>query len=151
MPKTAPNSFPRRNLNLDRAEVMDALIELRGTSLMDATVAACAIIAHADGDVSPSERARVLTMMKADRLLSMFADDEVRATFDAHESAFADDPRYAMENALLAIIPVAGRKREAHVVLQACLLITAADGRIDPRELDAIGLVRESLGLLAND
>jgi tellurite resistance protein TerB len=146
MPKTAPNSFPRRNAAMDRAEVMDALIELRGTSLMDATVAACAIIAHADGDVSPAERRRVITLMQADRLLSLFARDEVRAAFDAYESAFAENPGLAMEQALMAIMPAARRREEARVVLQACLLITAADGRIDRRELDAIGLVREALG-----
>jgi tellurite resistance protein len=149
MPKTAPNSFPRRYAAMDRTEVMDALIELRGTSLMDATVAACAIIAHADGAVSASERRHVISLMQSDRLLSLFARDEVRAAFDAHESAFAEDPALAMEQALHAIMPVAHRRQEARVVLQACLLITAADGRIDPRELDAIGLVREALGMPA--
>ncbi len=149
MPKTAPNSFPRRTADIDRAEVMDALMELRGTMLMDATIAACALIAHADGDVSPAERARVMSTMRGDKLLSMFEHAEVRAAFDAHASAFSDDPAEAIETALRAIMPLAGRRQESHVVLQACLLITAADGRIDQRELDAIGLVREALGLSA--
>jgi tellurite resistance protein len=150
MPKTAPNSFSRRTADIDRVEVMDALIELHGTRLMDATIAACAVVALADGDVAASERARVLTVMRKDALLSMFAQDEVRAAFDAHAGAFVENPAAAIEQALHAIMPLAGRGREARVVLEACLLITAADGRIDPRELDAIGLVREALGLAAH-
>lgn len=149
MPKTAPNTFPRGQAAYDRAEVHDALLDLHSLILMDAVIAACAIVAHADGDVAPAERARATSVMRGDPLLSMFPRSEVRAAFDAHASAFNDDPAEAIEAALRMIMPLAGRRHDARVVLGACLLITTADGRIDRRELDAIGLVREALDLSA--
>ena len=134
-------------LEVMRAEVLEALIQYRGEKLMEATVAACALVAHADGELAPVERAQMLQFMRADALLSMFPRDEVLHTFYVHAAAFATDPKGARDAALRCIEPLAAHPRQARIVLTACLLLADADGQVHPAERQAVRLVREALGL----
>jgi tellurite resistance protein TerB len=151
MSKTSSTISPRRRSDYTREELLSAMIEYRSSELMEATIAACAIIAHADGEVAPLERARMMQLMRSDALLAMFPRDIVVHEFDLHTRAFDADYGNAVQEALRPILALAGRKQHAEVVMNACLLITAADGRVDPREIDAIGLVRDALNMKPGD
>lgn len=130
-----------------RLELLEALIEDRGALLMEATAAGCAIVAHADGEVVPAETRRLLSVMRTDPLLSMFPQDAVLAEFAGHARALVHDLQRGRANALLQIMPLASHPRLARVVLEACLAVTRADGLVHPREVEAVRLVRDALGL----
>jgi tellurite resistance protein TerB len=147
MPKSSTSPLARSRRDDLRADLLSAMIEYRGADLMEATIAACAIIAHADGNVAPSERAQMLQLMRADPLLAMFPRDAVMEEFARHARAYDLNYGDAVREAIVPVMKLAGRKRHARVVLNACLLITAADGRVDPREVDAIRLVRDALNV----
>ena len=64
--------MPKKHMR-DRCEAARLeLIEHRGEVLMETTVAGCALIAHADGEVAPAETQRMLAIMRTDPRLSMF-------------------------------------------------------------------------------
>ncbi len=147
MPNVSPKNFRRSRHDNLREELLSAMIEYRGSDLMEATIAACAIIAHADGDVAAVERARMMQLMQTDPLLAMFPREAVLHEFATHARAFEADYGDALQEAIRPVMKLAGRKQYSQIVLNACLLITAADGRVDPRELEAISLVRDALNL----
>ncbi|MBC7801700.1 MAG: tellurite resistance TerB family protein, partial [Gemmatimonadaceae bacterium] len=66
--------MPHRYTHIDsaRLELLEAVLDHRGALLMEAMVAACAIVAHADGRVQPGEPQRMLAAMRTDPLLSAF-------------------------------------------------------------------------------
>ncbi len=130
-----------------RLELLEALIEHRGEQLMEATVAACAIIAHADGVVVPAEVRRVISIARTDPLLCLFPPEAVLAQFEAHADAIAADFGKGRAEALRDVAPLATRPGLARVVLDACLAVTCADDRVHPGEMQAIALVRDTLGL----
>lgn len=132
-----------------RADLLTALIELRSAALLEATVAACALVAHADGEVAPAERRLLFELMRTDPLLSMFPRDVVRHAFTTHQRAFERDPEAAAEAALAQIAPLAERPRHARVALEACRAMTTADARVHPSEVAALQRVRAALGLAA--
>ena len=142
-----PNKYTRDRYEAARLELLEALIEYRGETLREATVAGCALIAHADGTVVPAEKQRMLAVMRADPLLSMFPHDTVLAEFEAHGRALALDPARGQALALRQIEAMAPQTRLARVVLNACLAVTRADGHVHPREVEQVRLVRDALGL----
>jgi tellurite resistance protein TerB len=130
-----------------RADLLVALMQLRSEALLNATVAACALVAHADGEVAPTERQRVLALMRTDPLLSMFAQEVVQRAFAAQECAFERDPEAAKAAALRQIAPLAERPRHARVVFDACRVMTAADTQVHPTEEEALRRIGATLGL----
>lgn len=130
-----------------RLELLAALIECHGERLLEATAAGCAIVAHADGEAVPAEAQRLLDVARTDPLLSMFVREAVLAEFASHARAFALDPERARADALRRVAPLAARPRLARAVLDACLAVTRADGLVHPREVEAVRLVRDALGL----
>lgn len=142
-----PNKYSRRRYAAVRLELLSALLEYRSGKLMEATVAGCAVVAHADGEVLPQEVGRMFSAMEADPLMSMFSRDSIASEFDAHAWAWQEDAEAAREAALEQIRSLAPQPRLGRIVLQACMDVTHADGRVHSREIEAIELVREALGL----
>lgn len=130
-----------------RLDLLEALIEHRGEMLMEALVAGCAVVAHGDGEAVPAERQRVFAQLRSHILLSLFPHDRVAAEFDNHARAFSRGPAQARAGALRLVAPLAPHPRLARVVLQACLDVVFADGVVHPGEVEAVGAVRDALGL----
>lgn len=145
-----PKKHIRDRYEIALLDLVEALIEYRGEALMDATIAGCALVAHADGEVAPAETQRMLAVMRTDPLLSMFPRDAVVAEFEAHGRAIALHPAQGRAQALRQIKTAALQPRLARVVLNACLAVTRADGRTHPREVEQVELVRDALGLASD-
>lgn len=142
-----PNKYSRARFAAVRLELLSALIEYRSGRLMEATVAACAVVAHADGEVLPQEVARMFSAMRADPLMSMFPRDSVASEFDLRVWAWQENAEAARAAALKQIRLLAPQPRLGRIALQACMDVTHADGRVHPREIEAVAQVREALGL----
>lgn len=145
-----PKRDTRDRHEASRLELLEALIEYRGKALMEATIASCALIANADGEVTLVEARRMLAIMRTDPLLSMFPRNTVILEFEAHGRALALDPVQGRAQALWQITAAALQPRLARVVLNACLAVTRADGLVHPREVEQTKLVRDALGLAAD-
>ena len=102
-----------------RDRLRAAAQEYRGELMMEALVAACALLAHADGHATGSERLRAL----------------------------AADPAAAKAEALRRVACLASQPHKARVVLEACATVCRADGRVGETEVAALREVRDALGL----
>ncbi len=142
-----PNKYSRHRHAAIRLELLSALIEYRSGRLMEATVAGCAVVAHADGEVSPQELAEMFLVMRTDPLMSMFPRDSIVSEFDTHVWAWQENARTARNEALKQVSLLAPQPRLGRIVIQACINVTQADGRVHPGEIEAIAQVRDALGL----
>ncbi len=119
----------------------------RGVLMMEALIAACAVIAQADGQSSPIERWRLSTVLADDKLLAALPQDVAATASAKHRRAFLADPAAAGMAALEAVARLAPEPQKARMVFDACLLVTRADERTHSAELQALRDVKTALGL----
>lgn len=115
----------------------DATVEAarsQRAALMEAIVAACALMAHADGEVAGAERRRVLAILRENPAMSVFSHDELAEEMAAHEASFRYDPELAQQLAREKLQPLAGNRRAGHRIASACRALIPADGVAHPAE-----------------
>jgi tellurite resistance protein TerB len=115
--------------------------------LMEAMVASCALVANADCTVHPSERRRLMHMMRAMPTFAAFSRVEAARLFDAYEEHFLTDPNGARARAVAALSALGPQSGDVNMLLFACQQVLEADGVADPKEYEALGEVGRSLGV----
>ena len=105
---------------------------------LDALVAACALVAHADGWVTPDERGRMLERIRGLPVLAMFGVDDVLEAFEALDARFEQDPDSARFDAESAIRRLRGRDAAGRVLVNAACAVAVADGGLDAEERDVL-------------
>ena len=136
-----PGDPPR----MTSGRISGAAQQHRGILMVEALVAACAVIARADGKSSPIERWRLSTVLADDPLLASLPADIADEASEMHRRAFLSDPVAARAAALQQVARVASEPHKARMVFDACVLVTRADQRTHPAELQALRDVKAAL------
>lgn len=113
--------------------------------LMEAMVAACALIAYADGRLSPSERQRVIHIMRALPPFEGVSPEVVAMEFARHEQAFTQEPSIARDNVLRTIEGLMPYPWEVRLLLSACQKVLEADGVYHFKEYQALHDIGQAL------
>ncbi|HEX2943926.1 MAG TPA: TerB family tellurite resistance protein [Rhodopila sp.] len=121
--------------------------ELRGALILEALVAACAVISYADARSSLIERWRMLEIIAGDPLLASLPKTALAEDWAMQRQAFAANPTAAREAALRQVARLASDPPTARMVLDACIRIVNADQTAGPAEVKAIQAVAEALKL----
>lgn len=119
----------------------------RSGAMLEAMVAACSLIAHADGEVAPAERRRTLTVLRDKLPTGIFSRSAVAEEIAEHEANFRLDPEVAQQIARERLAFVAGQPRAAQLVIDACRQIIPADGIAHPAEYRILAEIKALLGL----
>ena len=114
--------------------------------LMDATIAACALVAHADGSIDPRERRRVLQLMRALPVFEGFSKAVVTSEFARQERAFEYDPSDARNMALASVAVLGATPSIARLILSSCQHVLEADGIRHPAEYNVLHELGDTLG-----
>lgn len=104
----------------------------RNRPFMKATMAACALIAISDGEVTLSERIRVDQIVETLDALKVFDPHEAVDLFNDFTSAIRKSPKHGREQAIEAIQAVSENRETAALLVRVCLAISEARG---PRSL----------------
>jgi len=112
--------------------------------LAEGTMAALAMVAHANGEFKPEEKAKVFGFIKRDPALKAFKQSDLLEMFNKHTENFEFDFGIGKEQALKAIKKVSDEEA-ARLLVRGCIAIGAADGDFDKNEKDT---VREICGVL---
>lgn len=132
---------------LDAGKSMNSeLMKFRSKDLMQAIVAGATMIAYADGDVSASEKQKLMGYVRNSEQLSVFDTDKVIKSFNQNLSRFEFDSNIAIGETLQKIAVFKG-KPEAHLIVRVCLAIANADGHFDTTEQQALDQICRSLEL----
>jgi tellurite resistance protein TerB len=126
-------------------------LKVKNRSFMEACTAGCAIIANADGVVTPEEKRKMMAFMQTSDVLSLYNANEVIASFENHLKPYEFDVQIGEAQALKAVAAVKSKPAEARLLVRACCVIAGADGNFDQSERDAVTRMCNELGLDANE
>lgn len=125
------------------------LRRFRDKEFLKATMAACVLVAAADGAIDPVEQATVRQAF--DRLPVLRALDTAKALqlFDEYRAALDDPDRERRARRVLyrKIERFEGRYKQARTLLRAAYLVLGADGVDDPAEIREFKRLCGLLGL----
>ena len=100
----------------------------RNRRFLRATMAACALAAAADGEVSFSERMRVDQIFDTLTELKVFDVHEAIDLFNDYARALLESPKAGHESALAAIDAVKSDPERAELIIRICLAVAEAKG-----------------------
>jgi len=116
----------------------DDAIRLKNRQLFEACTAGCAIIANADGVVTPDEKRKMIGFMQTSDTLSLYDVSEVIASFEKHCKKYDFDTQIGEAEALRVVATLKSKPAEARLLVRACCVIAAADGNFDQNERAAV-------------
>ena len=107
-------------------------------SQFDALVAACALVAYADGWNTPDERQEVLTRLRRLDAVAVFGIEDALAAFEALTDRMERDLDDGVDAAEAAVRRLRGRPGPARLLVEAACFIAASDGGFDEAERETI-------------
>lgn len=100
----------------------------RNRPFLRATMAACALVAAADGEVTFGERIRVDQVLDTLEALKVFDPHEGVDLFNSFTDSILGSPRHGREEAMKAVRAVAGDPERADLLIRICLAVGEAEG-----------------------
>ena len=114
---------------------------------MDALIAACALVAQADGWVRAEERQRMIERMRRSPAVAVFGVQEVLLGFETLNERFDRDLDDGVAAAETAVQRLAGRAGPARLLVETACAVAEADGGFDSEERDVVLRLCELLEL----
>ena len=101
---------------------------------MDAVVAGCAMVAQADGWVTPEERNRMVERMRHSPTIAFFGIEDVLVLFEALNLRFERDLDDGEATAEAAIGRLRGQPGPSRLLIETACSVAEADGGFDAEE-----------------
>jgi tellurite resistance protein len=137
-----PNQNTRNRLSVSRAEMVAAYLDGLGDELLDAAIAAAALVARADGAVEPAERAQLWAFLGRKDVLPAVTEAELLDAFDHRIRSL--DAQHGVAAAVDSLGRLAGRP-SARLIVELGEHVAAADGHLHAREVEILRLIRLTL------
>lgn len=138
-------------LKTNAAKAREALTtevsKFKNKNFMEATAAACAMIAAADGEVSSSEKMKMTGFINNSPELKVFNLSEVIKAFNDSVSKFEFDYQIGQAEALKVINKIKGNDGASRLLVRVACAIGASDGNFDQKEKAACRQICLELGL----
>ena len=120
--------------------------KLKNKNLMEGTLAACALVANANGIIKPEEKRKVIGYIQRNDALSVYETSDVIKSFEKYIESFQFDLEIGKGECLKAVSKIKD-KNEAQLLVRVCCSIGAADGDFDNDEKQVVREVCNTLGL----
>lgn len=120
--------------------------KFKSKSFLEATVAGCAIVAAADGVISPDEKRKMMGFINQSEALKVFDTNEAIKLFQKYADAYDFDAEVGKAQALKAVAQLKKKPEEARLLIRVCCAIGAADGNFDDDEKAAVRDICNELG-----
>lgn len=114
---------------------------------MEAVVAACAMVAAADGTISSEEKQKMAGFMRNSDELKHFPMPDVIAFFEKVVGNFDFDAEIGKAEALKVIGRLRGKEEQARIMVRVACAIGASDGEFDQDERGVVRNICKELGL----
>lgn len=121
-----------------QGQLMAKKNELKSGAFRDASMAMCALVAAADGEVDPAERQRVAGLIANNEVLQNFSAEELRERFEGYADKLAADFDFGKVSLMQEIGKVKKKPSEARAVIQIGIVIGGADGDFDDTERQVV-------------
>jgi stress response protein SCP2/tellurite resistance protein len=129
----------------------DLFNKYKSQDVLDAVVAACALVGMADGRLDPAERQKMLEFVNQSEELRVFDTNKVIQQFNHFVSRIEYDFIIGRAEAFRALGKVRSKPEIARLVARYCIAIGYADGNFDPNEKQMVSEICRELGLDPNE
>lgn len=133
------------------ANLKTEVSKFKNKGFLEAVVAGCALVAHADGVVKPEEKQKMMGFLRNSDVLSVFDVQEVIGIFDKYAKQFEFDHQIGQASALQVVAKLKGKEAEARLMVRVCCAIGAADGHFDEQEKTVVRAICNELALNPKD
>lgn len=108
--------------------------KFKNADFMEATVAGCALVAAADGNISSEEKLKMTNFIQNSKELKVFELDKVIASFNAYCKKFDFDQQIGRAEALKSVAKLRSKPDAARLLVRVCIAIGSSDGNFDASE-----------------
>ncbi|CRK81055.1 TerD family protein [Neobacillus massiliamazoniensis] len=133
--------------NNQKRRAQDLFQRYKSQDVLDAVVAACALVSMADGYLDASERQKMLEFVNQSEELRVFDPQKVIQKFNFFISRIERDPMAGRAEAFRALGKMRTKPDMARLIARYCIAIGYADGNFDNSEKQAVADVCRELGL----
>lgn len=130
-----------------RETLRNSLSRFRNRQFLDATMAATALVATADGEVTFSELSALDSVLESVQDLHIYDPHIAVDIYKDFADAIANDPDAGRRNAMTAVEKIAGNPDAADLVIRVAVAISKADGELTPDEIRSINDLCGVLGV----
>jgi tellurite resistance protein TerB len=117
-----------------QTQLMAKKNDLKSGAFRDASMAMCALVAAADGNIDPSERQKVAQLIMSNEVLQNFPADDLQKRFNDYCAKLTADFAFGKVSILQEIGKAKKKPVEARAVIQIGIVIGGADGDFDKSE-----------------
>lgn len=137
----------RESTQTMQTQLMAKKNDLKSGAFRDASMAMCALVAAADGNVDPSERQRTASLIATNEVLQNFPADDLQRRFNSYVDKLTADFAFGKVSVLQDIGKVKKKPAEARAVIQIGIIIGGADGDFDDTEKSVVREACHAVGL----
>ena len=130
-----------------RETLRNKLSRIKNRQFLDATMAATALVATADGEVTFSELSALDSVLESIQDLQIYDPHVAIDIYRDFADAIADNPEKGHVTALAATSKIAGDRDAAELVIRVAIAISKADGELSSQESNVIHELCELLGV----
>jgi tellurite resistance protein TerB len=134
-----------------RMHLTAEVAKFRSRGFMEATVAACALVAAADGTISSEEKQKMAGFIRNSDELKHFAMSDVITFFEKVVGSFDFDAGIGKAEALKVIGRLRSNSEQARIMVRVACAIGASDGNFDQSERAVVREICVELGLNPSD
>ncbi len=137
----------KNNAQAARDRLASEVGKFKNKEFMEAVVAGCALVSAADGDISASEKQKMIGFIQNSDELKVFDLDQVIATFNSVCGKFEFDAAIGRAEALKMAGKLRGKEDAARLMVRVCCAVGSADGHFDESEKAACRSICQELRL----
>ncbi|MBS3963737.1 MAG: tellurite resistance TerB family protein [Methylomonas sp.] len=121
-------------LKTKTSELKTEALKFKNKDFLNATMAGSALIAMADGLISPEEKQKMIKFIEHHDALSVFTTTDVITAFQTHVNQLQFDKDVGEAKAFEALKKIASNVPAARLTLRMVISIAASDGDFDTHE-----------------
>ncbi len=133
--------------NTQKRKAQDLFNRYKSQDVLDAVVAACALVAMADGYLDASERQKMIEFVNQSDELRVFDTTKVIQKFNLFISKMENDRMMGRAEAFRALGKIRTKPEIARLIARYCIAIGYADGNFDNNEKQMVNDICRELGL----
>lgn len=133
--------------NNQKRKAQDLFNRYKSQDVLDAVVAACALVAMADGYIDASERQKMIDFVNQSEELRVFDTNKVIQKFNFFISKIENDSMTGRAESFKALGKIRAKPEIARLVARYCIAIGYADGNFDQNEQQMVADICRELGL----
>ena len=141
----------KNTANNVNASLQKNIGQFKNKKFADASMAICALVASADGDIDADERRKTASFIMSNETLKIFSASDLKDKFQFFCDKLEADYDFGKIEAIQALSALKGKPEQARACIQLGLIIGGADGDFDADEKRAIKEACNAVGIAPSE